>query len=338
MVDPDGTIVLANSGMERIFGYTAQELVGSSLELLIPESSRTSHKRLRTHYLSSPEERIMGSGRELNGRRKDGEEIPIEIGLNPLQRPEGDLVVASVVDVSRRRRTERELASTHADLQQLTYGISHELKAPLRSISGFVQILAERYGDSLDSKAHDLIQRSVNAVERLHNQVNQLLSLTEMDAETRPFSSVDLNRVMARARAILDPTIERIGASLSCSELPSVQGDEGQLLQIFLNIMANSFSYHREGERPNLQITSLDSGSHQVICFKDRGQGIPQEDWERVFKVFERANANKQPGGGIGLALCRRIAMRHGGHVWIESSSTEGSDIRLSIGKLDDEH
>lgn len=337
-MDQNGTIVLANSGMERIFGYTPKELVGSSLELLIPEASRTSHKKLRTNYLTSPEERIMGSGRELNGRRKDGEEIPIEIGLNPLQRPDGSLVVASVVDVSRRRRTERELASIHADLQQLTYGISHELKAPLRSISGFVQILAERYCDNLDSRAHDLIKRSVSAVERLQNQVNQLLSLTEMDVEARPFSLVDLNSVLAQALAALKPSIERADASISYTKLPSVLGDEAQLLQSFLHLIANSLNYHKDGERPHLSVTSQETETHQIVCFEDRGQGIPQEDWERIFKVFERANANKQPGGGIGLALCRRIAMRHGGHVWVENSTPEGSDIRLSIGKSADEH
>ena len=338
MVDQDGTIVLANSGMERIFGYTPKELVGSSLELLIPESSRSSHRKLRSIYLNSPEEHIMGSGRELNGRRKDGEEIAIEIGLNPVLRSEGALVVASVVDVSRRRKTERELASLHADLQQLTYGISHELKAPLRSISGFVQVLAERYSESLDDKAHDFIQRSVNAVERLQNQVNQLLSLTEMDVETRPFHEVSLNRVLAQALDVLKPSIERVDASLTFSELPSVRGDEAQLLQLFLHLLTNALKYHRKGEKPQLEIASTETETHWIICFKDRGEGIAQEDWERVFKVFERANANKQPGGGIGLALCRRIALRHGGHVWVESSTPEGSEIRLSIGKIADEH
>lgn len=337
VVEDTGKIVFANAETERLFGYASGELNGQPLDLLLPERFRASHVAFRQAYFRHPEQRAMGEGRDLFGLRKDGSEFPIEIGLRPFGQGEELLVVAAIVDITRRKENERKLARAHQateemnrELRQLTYGVSHDLKAPLRSISGFVQILRRKCGD-LEPEALELIDRTVAAVILMQEQLSQLRENAAIESSCRPFAPVDLDQVVETVRATLSASIEESGAELICADLPTVTGDRTQLIQLFQNLVGNSIKYQQLSRRPRIEI-SLESGPGECkFCVSDNGIGVPRESWERIFNLFERAHGQPYPGTGIGLCTCRKVVEHHGGKIWVDSSSTKGTRICFTL-------
>ncbi|MGE0494615.1 MAG: ATP-binding protein [Vulcanimicrobiota bacterium] len=333
VVDREGQLIFANSHAEELFAYPGGALTGQPLEALLPERFRAGHRAFRQAYFAAPEQRAMGEGRDLFGLRRDGTEFPIEIGLNPLSVEDDLLVVAAIVDITRRKEHELRLArafhtaeEVNRELRQLTYGVSHDLTAPLRSISGFVQILKRKCAE-LDAGSQELIDRTVAAVVMMQEQLSQLRDNAAVDARSRPFTEVDLNEVMGTVQMALGASIEESGAEIHCDQLPFVLGDRAQLIQLFQNLVGNSIKYQQPGRTPKVRI-GFDEFRFSVT---DNGIGVPAEDWERVFILFERAHGQPYPGTGIGLSTCRKVVERHGGKIWVETSSTEGTQICFTL-------
>src|SRR5205823_14597780 len=205
MIDGAGTLKLVNREAERLFGYSREELLGKPIELLVPHRLRERHPGYRTDFLANPQTRAMGAGRDLFGRRKDGTEIPVEIGLNPIETDEGLVVLASVVDISARKRAEEELRRSNEELERFAYVASHDLQEPLRTVTSYVQLLARRYRDKLDADAAEFIEFAVQGAMRMQRLIEDLLAFSRVGTRAAALVPTDANAALDAALENLKP-------------------------------------------------------------------------------------------------------------------------------------
>jgi two-component system sensor kinase FixL len=337
IVNADGHIVLVNSQCEKFFGYRRDELVGQPIEQLVPESLRTAHVGHRRSFFTSPSARSIGAGRDLHGRRQDGSEFPVEIGLTPLPTGAGLLVLCSIVDITGRKQAEearQELlhASRLALVGELTASITHEINQPLgailsnadaaemlldsapQSLDEVRQILADIRKDDL--RASEVIRR-LRALLRKRTLENQPVDLNELTAEI-----LVLIRAETRRRRVAVETE-------LAAELPPVRGDKVQLQQVLLNLLLNGMEAMAgmSGEKELTVRTALHEGSVE-IAVSDCGTGIPVD---RLPHVFDPFFSTKKDGMGLGLSLARSIVEAHGGHIWVENNSPAGATFRFAL-------
>jgi light-regulated signal transduction histidine kinase (bacteriophytochrome) len=228
------------------------------------------------------------------------------------------------------RRRADELERSNAELEQFAYVASHDLSEPLRMISGFVQLLSERYTGRLDADADEFIAYTVDGVERMQALITDLLAYSRVGraVEDEP---VDLGEVIADARAALRAPITERDAEIEVGELPTVVGDRRELTQLFQNLLSNAVKFVPEG-RPKVQVSARRADDTWEVGVRDNGIGIDPEQGERVFKMFQRLHGRDEyPGTGIGLAIVKKIAERHGGDVTVSPGLEGGSEFRVTL-------
>ena len=331
MVDRAGVIMLVNRETERLFGYTREELLGQSIELLVPEPLRGNHPGHRGNFHAAPRARAMGAGRDLYGRRKDGTEVPVEIGLSPVE-IEGDFfIVASVVDISARKEADAELRRSNEELERFAYVASHDLQEPLRTVTSYVQLLARRYDDVLDDAGREFIAYAVDGAKRMQTLIQDLLAFSRVGTRGGAMEPIDLEPVVGATLDGLGAAIAESGAEITRDALPSVLGDEAQLRQLFANLLGNALKF-RGDERPRVHVGARRRGARWELTVRDNGIGIEEEYFDRIFVIFQRLQLREAyPGTGIGLALCKKIVERHGGRIHVESTPQVGSTFYFTL-------
>ncbi len=338
IVNAEGTIVLVNSQCEKFFGYRREELVGRPVELLVPERLRTEHAGYRRSFFASPSARSIGAGRDLHGRRKDGSEFPVEIGLIPLQTGGGLLVLGAIVDITERKRAEEarhELAhaSRLALVGELTASIAHELNQPLGAIlsnADAAEMLLESAPESLGEVRQilaDIRQDDLRASEVIR-RLRGLLRKHKMEIQ-----AVDLNELTADILALIRAETRRrrvaVEAGLAAN-LPPVWGDKVHLQQVLLNLLLNGMEAMADmpGEKRLTVRTALNPGGGVEIAVSDSGPGIPED---RLPHLFDPFFSTKKDGMGMGLSLARSIVEAHGGRIWAENNSPAGATFRFAL-------
>lgn len=330
-VDQQGRILLVNRQAERLFGYPREELVGQPLEMLLPERFRTQHTGLVRAFLDAPSARGMGVGRDLRARRRDGSEVPVEIGLNPIHGPEGQSILASIIDITARKQKEDELRRSNAALEEFAYVASHDLQEPLRMVANYTELLAQRYRGQLDEKADRYIHYAVDGARRMQRLVSDLLLYSRAGTQAAPMAPVVLDRVVAQVRESLRASITTSRATLEVGPLPTVMGDAGQLEQVFQNLIANAIKFRGEAD-PVVKISAEPVEPGWRILVADNGIGLDMRYASRIFQMFQRLHEiGKYEGSGIGLALVKRIVERHGGTVSVESSPGRGARFDVTL-------
>lgn len=224
------------------------------------------------------------------------------------------------------------LRRSNADLEQFAYVASHDLQAPLRNISGFVELLSRRLGDSLDERAGNWMQRVVQCTEQMQALIRDLLAYSRIGgSESTVHVDVDLSRVARQTLSVLAEDVARSRASIRIGELPTVPGDQPQLLQLFQNILGNALTYCGD-EVPDVEVTSTVSDDAVVLRFSDHGIGLEARDHLKVFEPFKRLHSREEyPGTGIGLAICKRVVDQHGGRIAIESEPGAGTTFVVEL-------
>ena len=352
LVNPSGAIVLVNAQAERQFGYRRDELVGRQLKTIIPEVwTLLPEVNARIAYaVRSGEDSVppkVGAAVAFDGLRKDGSGLPVEITLSILHSAEGVLVTVAIRDVTTRRMADAQLVQTVAELNrsneelaQFAYIASHDLQEPLRMVASYTQLLSKRYKGKLDAQADEFISFAVDGANRLQRLIQDLLSYSRVGTKGQELADTSSEDALQQALSNLQTTIADSGALVTHDPLPAVRADEGQLVQLFQNLVGNAIKYQHPGV-PRVHISSASSHGKNgkatwTFSVKDNGLGIDPKYFEKIFGMFQRLHKRQEfDGTGIGLAICKKIVERHGGTISVESQPGHGSTFRFSLAGIE---
>jgi signal transduction histidine kinase len=260
--------------------------------------------------------------REMQHRRKAEEEV---------RKLNADLERKVAERTAELAERANDLERSNMELQQFAYVASHDLQEPLRTIASFTQLLAKRYSDKLDDKAREFIAFAVDGSKRMQTLINDLLSFSRVGTQGKPLVPVKADAVVDAVLKSLKRGIEESGAVITRDPLPVVLADELQLSQLMQNLIGNAIKFRREAA-PKVHIGAERTATGWNISVRDNGIGVAPEHSERIFVIFQRLHTKTQyPGTGIGLAICKKIAERHGGRIWLEPTPGGGSTFTFSI-------
>jgi PAS domain S-box-containing protein len=285
--------------------------------------------------------RGQGFDLEFRIRRADGVYRWFKTRAAPLRDAQGRLTkwFGSNTDVEDMKQTQDELACTledlkrsNAELEQFAYVASHDLQEPLRMVSSYTQLLAQRYKGRLDPDADDFIAFAVDGANRMQRQINDLLAYSRVGTRGKAPAPTDSHAAVGQALATLTAAIDEAGALVTSDDLPLVLADESQLVLVFQNLIGNAIKFHRPGEPPRVHVSAHREGRMWSFAVRDNGIGIAPEFHPRLFAIFQRLHTRDEYAGtGIGLAICKRIVERHGGQVGLQSELGKGSTFVFTL-------
>lgn len=326
MTGPEGKITLVNSQAEKLFGYSRNELLGQTIEMLIPERIRSKHVSYRSQFFAEPATRAMGAGRDLFGLRKDGTEVPVEIGLNPIKTDEGAFVLASIIDITERRTLEKKIvnAESMAAVGSMVTIVSHEIRNPLGSIVMAAKALAR---GSLSQEDHaQVVSVLSNESQRLSATLEDFLQFArprepkleigDINATTHEVLLAVKSDDNLIGKAVVKESLDR--------SLPGVPFDPAQIRQVLWNIIRNGLQA-LDG-KGSLEVETEVRSGQVLIHIKDSGPGIPKDQMDKLFMPFY---TTKTKGTGLGLPISRKIVRSHGGDIQVSSDPGRGS--RFSV-------
>lgn len=331
MMDRDGTILLLNAETEKLFQYRREELLGKSIDILVPEHSRVAHSDDRKAFFDNPHARPIGKRHELYGRRKDGTVFPIEVGLNPICMRDGSTVILSAInDVSERKRIEKMK-------DEFVAMVSHELRTPLTSITASLALLAADPGQTLPGAAKRLLTIAHGNSLRLVRLINDILDLEKIESGKIEFylQTVEIRPLVEQAieanRGFADQFNVRVRLE-SLSENFTANVDIDRLMQVMTNLLSNAVKYSPSGGE--VVVTTRPVGNVGRIAVRDYGPGIPEKFKSRIFERFAQADSlevRKKGGTGLGLSIVKQITLRLGGEVSFEPAPGGGTIFYVDL-------
>ncbi len=360
LVDQSGQILIANKEVERMFGYRDGELIGSPIELLVPDKFRGNHTSYREKFHKNPQSRAMGSGRDLYGVRKDRSEVPVEIGLTPIETENGFFVMSSIIDITERKKQETELVElnrhlikrdrekeimikdlkqSNQELDDFAYIASHDLKEPLRGIFNNAKFLMEDYEEKLGEDGLRRLNRMSFLCQRMEALVNDLLYFSRLGRKELAIKPVSIRELIDSIKAIYEEDIESGTVEIVIdTPLPEIICDGPRVTEVFRNLISNALKYNNKdlktiniGHLPSTSEDSFMDG--ETFYVKDNGIGIDKIFHEEIFRIFKRLNEEdeEKKGTGVGLTFVKKIVERHGGKIWLESEIDKGSTFYFTL-------
>jgi len=343
----DEKIVFSNSRFAGIFGYSEQEVNGMTPDLLTHPDDRatvaTYHEK-RMNGEEAPREY------EVRGLRRDGRVIWLRRMVSVIEYGGRPSMLGNVLDVTHLKETESalreqtaELKRSNEELERFAFLASHDLNEPLRKIQSFGNMIGKRLNDSIDEKGRDYLVRMQNAAARMQTMINALLAYSRTTSRARPFTRVNLHDAVSEALSNLEVNIQETGADILCGDLPVIEADREQMIQLFQNLIGNALKFRHKDRAPRVRIHG--EGAHESsrpgeerreafcrIYVEDEGIGFDMKYLDRIFHIFERLHGGgTYEGSGIGLGICRKIVERHHGEITARSEPGKGATFIVTL-------
>jgi len=339
-VDDEQRIIFFNEGAERIFGFSADEVGGQPLAMLLPERFRPSHVgHVHGFGAAHGRARLMGERQEISGRRKNGEEFAAEASIQHISLGGRSVYAAVLRDVSARQRAEEALHQAIRARDDMMGIVSHDLRNPASAVKMLARsILAEsRERDDIPPDVAERVEIMLQAAAQIDALIQDLLDVTRLEAGRLTVSPRDIEpRPLVEAALYAMRTLaESSGVALEASyadELPMVYADPERVTQLLSNLVGNALKFTPAGGRVEVRVEPYDEGT--LVSVSDTGDGIPAEQLPHVFDRFfqvSSARAGARHGAGLGLPIARGIVEAHGGTIWIESAAGRGTTVRFTL-------
>ncbi|REL37163.1 PAS domain-containing sensor histidine kinase [Thalassotalea euphylliae] len=345
-IDSRGQIKEFNKAAQRIFGYQKSEVVGQNVKILMPDPYHSEHDQYLQNYHHSGVKKIIGLGREVAARKKDGTIFPIELGVNEMKNEGETIFVGTIHDISERKAAESEIQTymdqlkvSNEELDQFAYIASHDLKEPLRGLSNNAMFLEEDYEQLVDERGKQRLARMRFLCQRMEHLVDSLLYYSRLGRQELAINKVNLTDVLTNVVEITLPE-EKPNISVHWpSDLPEVLCDVPRTTELFRNLISNAIKYNNSpNKRVEVGITQMInpfSGSQEsrVFFVKDNGIGIDKRFFTDIFRIFKRLNEENDAvrGTGVGLTFVKKIIERQNGQIWLESSVGNGTCFYFTL-------
>ena len=335
VLDFNGNFIDVNDAAVDVMGYSREELLGMG-----PAKVDTG---LTPEQIDDLFQKVKAVGKmvfETTHTSKDGKAIPVEISSSLVSYQGSDAVLSIARDITDRKKAEEVieeamslLKQSNQELESYTYVVSHDLKAPLRSIKSFGSFLLEDYSDKLDETGQDYLNRMINASSRMDTLIEDLLILSRVGRKYTEFEKVDLNHLLKEILEDLDARIKERNVNVVVDKLPVLSVQRVWLRQLFMNLINNALKFN-EAQTPKIEVLYQERDNDHLFRVRDNGIGIEEKYLERIFDLFERAPTEKKyDGTGAGLAICKKIVEQLGGKIWVESAPGKGSTFFFTISK-----
>lgn len=352
-IDAHGLIRQFNPAAERLFGHAEADVVGKNVKLLMPEPYHSAHDGYLGHYVATGERHIIGTIREVSGKRADGSTFPLDLSISELP-AEGEKEFVGVLrDLTVRKRQEASLRETlgqlaayaanlersNQELDDFAYIASHDLKEPLRGIHNHSRFLLEDFAERLDDDGKRRLDRLVHLSQRMEKLVNDLLYFSRIGRMDLAVRSTDIAATLREVVSTLEQFLEEHNARVVlATDLPEITCDSVRVSEVFRNLVVNAVRYNDSAEKI-VNVGYLSSHADEagrtrtgVHFVQDNGKGIASEFHEDIFKMFKRLERGNDDGGtGAGLTFVRKIVQRHGGHIWLQSEPGKGTTFFFTL-------
>lgn len=336
-VDSEISVSNINQTLLDWTGYSTEEVVGKmKFEDLLTQQSRENHLK----YFDINFARFVETGfindLEFEFRRKDGSSFPVSLNSAAVLNEKGEFVQSrsTVFDITERKKTEANLKAVNKELEAFSYSVAHDLRSPLRAITGYASMLLEDYFHVLDAEGKRLITQVNSNAKRMNTLIDELLAFSKLGRKELNKSLTDMNEIVNNVKEEFEFSTDQF-VRLRINPLCPVVADVNLMKHVMSNLLSNAIKYSSKKEEPLIEVSSKQENGTVIYSVKDNGAGFDMDYADKLFGVFQRLHSNSEfEGTGLGLAIVQRIVHRHGGKVWAEGYVGKGATFYFSLPAL----
>ncbi len=343
-MEDSGQVTLFNPACERMFGYAADEIVGGDVKQLMPEPYHGEHDGYLENHRRTGEKKIIGIGREVVGRRKNGDTFPLHLSVGEAQHDGQSYYVGILRDLTERKRIDdlrelfiEQLTASNLERTHFVHVASHDLREPLRMMAAFCGLLSKNYGDRLDERGREYLALALSSATQMQALLDDLVDFGRLGLEVERGSWFDSSACLDKVIENLHDAIEVAGGEITREGLERMYGNPIRFTRLMGNLIGNALKYVEPGVTPRIHVSAVREGEFWRLSVSDNGIGIAARHHARVFEPFKRLHTKSiYSGTGLGLAICRKIVGGFGGRIWVDSTAGEGSTFSFTL-KIHDE-